>query len=359
MTLAPITPTTSPERWSAERAQAWYDAQPWLVGCNYIPADAVNQLQMWQAETFNPERIDRELAWAQDLGFNTLRVYLHHALWQQNAEGFVGRVDRFVSICGDHGIRPMLVLLDDVWSPTHALGPQPAPRPGVHNSGWLQSPGRAVLDDESRWGDVERYVVGVVGRFRDDPRVLAWDVYNEPGAPNNDAIRAGEAPDKADKTRRLLARAFDWTRAADPTQPLTAGVWATPWDDPATLSPLNQLQLGRSDVISFHAYHKPDEAKALSLALRRYGRPLLCTEYMARPMGSTFAALLPFFKEQKIAAYNWGFVAGRTNTIHGWGTWDEPDAGEPAIWFHDVLRPDGTPYDPAETDLIRRLAAER
>src|SRR6266850_4463742 len=129
------------EKWSRQKANAWYHSQPWLVGSNYIPATAINELEMWQADTFDPSRIDKELAWAESLGMNTMRVFLHDLMWKQDPTGFKRRLNTFLNLCARHGIKPMLVLFDSCWDPNPALGKQRAPRPGVHNSGWMQSPG--------------------------------------------------------------------------------------------------------------------------------------------------------------------------------------------------------------------------
>ena len=134
-------------RWTEDRANAWYSKQPWLVGANYIPSTAINQLEMWQAETFDPERIDIELGWAEGLGMNTIRVFLHDLVWEQNPAGFQQRIDRFLAIAAKHNIRPMFVLFDSCWDPNPRLGEQREPRAGVHNSGWVQSPGAKALRD--------------------------------------------------------------------------------------------------------------------------------------------------------------------------------------------------------------------
>lgn len=347
-------------QWSKEKANKWYDSLPWLVGANYNPASAINQLEFWQADTFAPEEIDKELGWAEAIGMNTMRVYLHDLLWKQDSEAFLDRVDQFLAIAAKHNIRPLLVLLDDVWNPDPKAGPQPAPTPGVHNSGWVQSPGRAILQDESRWDtEVKPYVQGVIARFKDDPRVLGWDLYNEPGNLNNEHYRPLEPKNKEELSLKLLAKVFAWAREMDPSQPLTAGVWTGDWwSDPDKLSPLNKYQLENSDVISFHAYTTLDKTKQMGDALFAYGRPVLCTEYLARTAGSTFEDILPYLHEKRIAAYNWGFVAGKSNTIHGWDTWKKADEGEPEVWFHDIFRPDGTPYDPAEVALIKKLSGK-
>lgn len=346
--------------WPAARAAQWYAAQPWLVGANYTPASAINQLEMWQAATFDPARIDTELGWAAAIGMNTMRVFLHDLLWQQDSEGFKQRIHHFLTLAAKHKIRPMFVLFDSCWDPAPKLGPQRAPKPGVHNSGWVQSPGAAALKDPAQRPRLEAYVKGVIGAFRDDARILAWDMWNEPDNPNTSSYRAQELPGKTDLVLGLLPDVFAWSRAARPTQPLTSGVWQGDWSSPDKLSKMDRIQLELSDIISFHNYDGPAEFEKRITWLQRYNRPLLCTEYMARGNGSTFQGTLPVARRLKVAAYNWGLVAGKTQTNLPWDSWQKPYVGrEPAIWFHEVFQPSGQPYRPAETDFIRKITAAR
>jgi hypothetical protein len=346
-------------RWPADRANQWLDRQGWLVGCNYLPATAINQLEMWQADTFDPDTIDRELGYAEHLGFNSLRVFLHHLLWEQDAKGFLQRMDRFLDIAARHRIGVMFVLFDSCWDPHPRLGKQPAPKPGLHNSGWVQSPGLEVLRDQTKHAALKAYVAGVVGRFRDDKRVQAWDVWNEPDNTNASSYGKLEPKNKAELVRPLLVQVFAWAREARPSQPLTSGVWVGTWADPDKLRPVERVQLEQSDVISFHNYGKLEQLQQCVKNLRRYGRPLLCTEYMARPAGSRFEPHLAWMKEQKVAAYNWGFVDGKSQTIYPWDSWKKPYAAEPKEWFHDIFRKDGTPYRQAEVDYIRRVTGRK
>lgn len=344
-------------QWSEAQARAWYDAQPWIIGANFIPSTAVNQLEMWQPETYDEPTIDRELGWAEDLGFNTMRVFLHDLLWTEDPEGFLDRIDRFLGVADRHGMRVMFVFFDGVWNPYPVAGPQPDPIPHVHNSQWVQSPGAEILGDLERHDELEPYVTGVIGRFASDPRVLAWDLFNEPDNPNLVSYREVELPPeiKDPAAEALLRKAFAWARSVGPMQPLTAGLWQGQWADPDALSPLNERMVTESDVISFHSYDGPALVTEQIAALRQYGRPLLCTEYMARSGGSTFQAILPILKAQDVAAYNWGLVSGKTQTIYTWLSWvtQQPEDADP--WFHDIFYPDGTPYDPAEVALIREL----
>jgi endo-1,4-beta-mannosidase len=318
-----------------DKASQWYDNLPWLVGCNFIPSSAINQLEMWQAGTFDPGRIDRELGWAADIGFNTIRVYLHDLAWEVDAEGFKGRIDQFLGIAAQKGIKPLFVFFDDCWNPSPKIGPQPEPVPSVHNSGWLQSPGIDIVNNLESWERLERYVVDITSRFAQDERVLMWDLYNEPGNNGN-----------GEKSLPLVKKVFEWARYVNPSQPLSIGVWA---DFPE----LNEYQLTASDVITFHNYEPADHLSQQITRLRQYGRPLICTEWMARTRGSLVETNLPIFQRENVGCINWGLVAGKTNTIWPWDT--EEGAPEPDLWFHDLFHSNGTPYHEGETALFKEL----
>src|SRR5882757_3733564 len=155
-----------PGRWAPKRAQTWYDSQPWLVGANFVPSTAINQLEMWQTETFDPATIDRELGWAQELGFNTMRVFLHNLPWRDDPKGFLQRVDTLLGSAEKHHVAILFVFFDSCWDPYPRSGPQHAPRPHVHNSGWVQSPGLELLMNGRAHGELQAYVKDVLTRFR-------------------------------------------------------------------------------------------------------------------------------------------------------------------------------------------------
>lgn len=344
-------------RWSVEAACAWYAALPWLVGCNFTPSYAINQLEFWQAETFDPEIINRELAWAADLGMNAARVYLHDLLWNQAAPDFLARIDSFLALASRHGIRTMLVMFDSCWDPHPTLGPQRDPKPGVHNSGWVQSPGIPALSNSAEHDRLRAYVSGVVSAFGQDRRVLAWDIWNEPdNGPEVALCDPAVLAAKADLVAPLLTAAFGWARATLPSQPLTSGIWLGDWSAPNLLSPIQRAQTGNSDFISFHNYGTAADFEQRVRWLKAHGRPTMCTEYMARSTGSTFEAILPRAKEEQVAAFCWGLVRGRTQTHLAWDAAENPliDAGAQP-WFHDVLHPDGTPHLPREAEFLRRI----
>lgn len=348
-------------RWTEQKANAWYAQQPWLVGSNYVPESAINQLEMWQEATFNPAEIDKEFSWAEAMGMNTMRIFLHDLLWEQDAMGFQKRIDQFLAIASRHHIRPMFVLFDSCWDPLPHLGPQHPPIPGVHNSGWVQSPGAAALGDAGQYPRLKEYVHGVVGAFAKDERILAWDVWNEPGSDNAGSYGKEELKDKIARVTVLLPQVFAWAREANPVQPLTSGVWAVDTSpDGANLGELQQIQLRESDIVSFHNYTWPEFFKRQVVWLKKYNRPVVCTEYMARPAGSTFDTILPIAKQEHVGAINWGFVAGKTQTYLPWESWEHPYVlSQPPVWFHEVLHPDGTPYRQAEVDLIRELTGKK
>ena len=356
--LAGALPADARAMWSKDEANRWYGGQPWLVGANYTNRSAINQFEMWQADTFNPQQIDQELRWAQAMGMNVMRVYLHNMLWENDAAGLKRRMSQFLDIAERHHIRVMFVLFDSCWDPDPVAGPQRPPIPGVHNSGWMQAPGATRLSDASQYGKFEAYVKDVVGTFARDKRVVAWDVWNEPN--NSGGGNYKPTPRKTELVAGLLGRVFDWARSVDPTQPLTSGLWiGESWDRPDTLDAVEKIQVAQSDVMSFHDYNWPEQWEKRARQMASYGRPVLCSEYMARGNGSTFDGSLPLGKKLKVAMFNWGFVDGKTQTRMPWDSWKKPYTyEEPTVWFHEVLRANGTPYRPAEVELIKRLTTE-
>jgi hypothetical protein len=323
--------------WTKEKANAWYATKGWLRGSDFIPSTAINQLEMWQQPTFDPATIDKELGYAASIGLNCMRVFLHHLAWQQDPTGFKQRVAQYLDIAGKHHITTMFVFFDDCWNENYYPGPQPAPKTGIHNSGWLRDPGKRYYDEPKLIDTLKQYVTDVLTTFSHDKRILLWDLYNEPGN-----------SDYGDNSLTLLEKAFTWGRDVNPDQPLSAGIW----NDHFTT--LNAFQLSHSDVITYHNYEPPAAHQKAIDTLRQYGRPLICTEYMARLRWSTFFNVMPMLKKDNVAAINWGLVTGKTNTKYAWDT-PMPDGTEPPVWFHDIFRPDGTPFDPTETAFIKSL----
>lgn len=323
------------EVWSKEKANEWYATKSWLAGSNFSPSTAINQLEFWQAETFDTATIDKELGYAEGIGFNVMRVFLHHVAWQVDKEGFKNRMNTYLSISDKHHIQTMFVFFDDCWDSVYQAGKQREPKPGIHNSGWVRDPGKLYYEEPALVDTLETYVKDVLTTFKNDNRILLWDVYNEPG-------NSGYGSKSLD----LLSKVFTWGRQVNPDQPLSAGVWNP------DLTELNAYQLNNSDVITYHNYNKEDAHAQAIDSLKKYGRPLICTEYMARTRGSLFSNIMPLLKKENVGAINWGFVSGKTNTIYAWDT-PMPDGKEPKVWFHDIFRKDGTPFSQDEITLIK------
>ena len=342
------------DRWTPQQANAWYAQQPFLTGANYLPSNAINQLEMWQADSFDPVTIDRELGWAQGLGMKTMRVFLHDLLWQQDSAGFTARINTFLTIADKHHIRPIFVFFDSCWDPNPKLGPQHPPIPGVHNSGWVQSPGRTGLMDPTQEPRLKAYVTGVIGAFANDKRILAWDLWNEPDGTNGNSYHREDPPQKVERVGVLLPQVFDWARSANPSQPLTSGLFQSDWSSLDTMNNVARIQATQSDIITFHNYSWPEDFEAAVVNLEKLGRPIICTEYMARGAGSTFDAILPVAYKHHAGAINWGFVQGKEQTELPWDSWEKPYVNAPpVVWHHDVLYPDGHPYRQREADLLR------
>jgi hypothetical protein len=380
--VAAFAASGSSARWTQARAANWYSQQPWMVGPVYVTSTAVNQLEMWQADTFDPVTIDRELGWAETLGMNTIRVFLHDALWQQDQAGLLSRMRQFLTIAASHNLRTFFVLFDSVWNGKYQLGRQPAPRPGIHNSQWVQSPGAAALQDASQYPRLKAYVQGVVGAFAQDPRVVFWDLWNEA---DNSGTNDLPHPLKVRLVASLLTQVFAWAREVGPSQPLTSGLWTGDWSTPTNFNAVQSVTMANNDINTFHNYGVVENFDQSLTWMQQYGRPVICTEYMARNIGCLFDTVLPLMKRKNVGAINWGFVVGKTQTnipwdsaqhpyvdasAYGGTSWQvvvEPNGlkpvgpytGEtPPIWQHEVLHADGTPYRAYEAQLIYDLASE-
>lgn len=341
--------------WSSKKANSWYAQQPFLVGANFTPSSAINQLEMWQSDSFDSQTIDEELGLAAMIGMNTMRVYLHDLLYKNDKEVFFNNINSYLEIADKHHIKTMFVLFDSCWDPFPVIGKQREPKPHVHNSGWVQSPGQIALLDSTQYARLKNYVVQTVGRFKNDDRVLAWDIWNEPDNMTGSSYEKIEIPNKVELVYPLLKQAFKWARSQNPKQPLTSGLWMGDWSNYESMHKMHQLQIEQSDIISFHCYDSPEVFEKRIKQLQPYNKPLLCTEYMARPNGSTFQGFLPIAKKYNVAMYNWGLVDGKTQTKYPWNSWTKTYTSEPEVWFHEVFRNTGEPYSVEEVAIIKEL----
>lgn len=337
-------------RWSTDAVWNWYDEQGWPVGCNYVPSTAVNPTEMWQAATFDPETIDRELGWASSLGMNSVRVFLQYLVWEDDPDGLLDRMDEFLMIADRHGISTMFVFFDDVAfsGDEPYLGPQDDPLPDTHNSQWTPSPGHKRVRDRSYWPELEEYVRSIIDTFATDDRIICWDLYNEPG--NSDMY-----PDSIP----LVRESFAWARNAAPAQPVTVGCNWNP-----EMTELNEVANELSDVISFHDYNDLEITRDRVDELAELGRPLLCTEWLARSRDNFVETHLPYYREQGIGCYTWGLVNGKIQTHLPWRTAQvsiaeaTKETETPDVWFHDLFHTDGTAYIETEIETFRDVTKQ-
>ena len=357
-------PVSAQSVWTSIKAHNWYEQQPWLAGCNYLPVTAINQLEMWQAESFDTATIEKELALAESIGFNTLRVFLHDKLWEQDAQGFIKRIDIFLRICARHRIKPMLVFFDSCWDPFPQTGKQHAPEPGLHNSGWVQSPGAAILMDRSKYDQLRKYVQGIIKAFKNDIRILCWDMWNEPDNTNTSSYGKKEPANKVETVNSLLPQVFAWARSENPQQPLTSGLW-TWWkngwhrDSSKNLTATERIQLQQSDIITFHCYNDSATFRKQTKAIVTHGKPVICTEYLARGEKNTVITVMPIAKSYNVGMINWGFADGKEQTKFPWDSWEKRYTADPPVWHHLLFKADYSPYKQEEIDFIRKMTVTK
>jgi hypothetical protein len=298
---------------------------------------------MWDKTTFDAAAIDKELALAAASGMNVLRAVLQFAVYEDDSAYFLNTLDTFMDICRRHKIRFMPSLFDDcVFGLEHdpKVGRQPEPLTGWYAWAWSPSPGHSLVVDSITHPRIEKYVKSIIGRFKNDQRILLWDLYNEP---TNGGLGSASFP--------LLKKTITWARSIIPSQPLSIDVWNGN-------KRLNDIVLAASDVITFHNYGNKDELIKQIKDLKQYNRPLICTEWMNRPNGSVIATHLPVFYTEKMGCMLWGLVNGKTQTHLPWG--HRPGDPVSKVWQHDLYRPDFTAYNQNEIDSIKKyISASR
>jgi hypothetical protein len=345
-------------QWPPNFASDWYRHQPWIIGANYIQSNTVNQIEMWQSETFDGDRIDMELAWAEGLGINTLRVSLHELLWEHDSGGLQNRMRKLLAIADKHKMKVIFVLFDSSGDPYPELGHQRQPKPGVRNSVWVQSPGAKGLIDPKQIENALNYAEDVVAAFNIDRRVLAWDVWNEPDNTNASSYQTSELPNKVEVVRALLPKVFQYVRAGEPLQPVTSGLWKGDWSSAASLSPIEKIQVELSDFISFQNYDGPEEFEKRVKWLQAFGRPVMCTGFLARNQGSSIEAILPIAIKYDVGALVGDLVQGKTQKWLPPDSWKSPYIGrEPSVWSQDLFATTGPLYNKEDADVIHKMIA--
>jgi hypothetical protein len=333
-----VTPSPDTDPWPPDRAWAWFKSQPLPIGCNYIPANSISYTEMWMGYDFDPKLIDDELMLAQDIGFNSVRVVLSYVVWEAEPDAFKQRFEKFLDVCHQHNIKVMVCFFDDCeFGPIQdpVFGPQPGVVVGWYANGWTPSPGRQRAHDPQMLPKLEQYVKDVMMAHRDDPRILCWDLYNEAG---NTGLGDASLP--------LLKAVFGWAREVNPTQPITSCIWS------GQLWNIDNFIKTHSDIISFHNYSPAAGLRGEIHDLKGLGRPLICSEWMNRNADSKVATCLPVLVEERVGAFNWGLVNGKTQTDLNWG--HRPGQPPPPLWQHDLFHNDHTPYDQNELDLFHK-----
>lgn len=334
-------------RWTVEEISEWYGRQGWLVGFNYIPSNKVNQLDMWQVESYDHAIIEKELTMGEELGFNVVRIFLHDMVYAQDPEGFKNRFADFLSMADHHGMKVVPTFFTNGGKEERRrLGKQPEAIPGTHNIHWARTPGQAIALDPSKYGPLKKYVQDFVSAFAEDDRILCWYLYNEPW--NNSIYQKKDVPHKVNPYN-LLKSVFSWARECGPTQPLTACMYMESCPTDAFLGE-------NADIITFHCYKGPEKMREWIDKLKFFERPVMCGEYMGRPV-STFKEEMPILKENNIIAINFGLTAGKPGFYNQWNS--APSDTIPAVWFHDILTADGKPYDKEEVEFIKQMTRNK
>ncbi len=326
-------------RWTPAHAWNWFTNQALPIGFNYVPANSISYTEMWMGYAFDPKLITRELALAQETGFNSLRVVLSFVVWEAEPEAFKQRFETFLTICEKHGIKVMPCFFDDcVFGPISdpEFGKQPEVVAGWYANGWTPSPGHQRVRDLNVRPALEHYVKDIIAAHCNDARILCWDLYNEAG--NSGMVNA---------SLPLLKDAFCWAREINPVQPVTSGIFGG--GSPRITTFLRD----NSDIISFHNYQPAVELRQEIADLKQLGRPLICSEWLNRPHHSEVATCLPAFVQEHVGAFNWGLVNGKTQTDLSWG--HKPGDPAPKIWQHDLFHSDHTPYNQHELELFRQF----
>ncbi len=347
--LIPVLLDAAPRkgRWSEQKANEWYYSQEWAVGCDYIVSDAINQIEMWQESTFNPQLIEKELAVAEELGFNTVRLFLHDLVYESDPKGFKERVAQVLDICESHGIKVVMTFFtnggkfDDV-----TLGQQPDPTPGIHNPEWRQTPGAKAVNDPAQWPRLEKYVKDILKTFKHDNRIYCWCLYNEP---ENDNRGANSLP--------LMRETFKWAWEVNPDQPLTAPYASLMANDDRSNLAVWGFLAENCDIMSFHCYNPVATLMDKYInPLKKMNRPVICTECVGRPANTLFD-MYAICRKENIGVLSFGLFDSKMQCKFHWDS--KKDAKEPKVWFHDIFHADGTPYDQKEIDFIKEITADK
>ena len=355
-------------RWTPEEAWQWWDARPWIMGINYVPS-CTPGLSIWQPDTREDalKVVRPELDLLQELGFNSVRMFIGMNWWVLDGDAHLDFLDEFLDELKKRGIGMMPVIGNDCVNfgrpkdPTirRPVGPQKFDL-GYH-SGHANSPftgekeevGWTYWDEEEYRGLCIGYLEAMFRRFGQDPRIDIWDIWNEPGNSNRHGLSIP-----------YLKQSFEIARSYDPIAPLTAGCWRYPpnygIDMRQQLEEIERVAIDLSDIVSFHQYSNFRDVQATVAMLEREKRPMANTEWLHRIFDNFVQDNLPLYFEKKIASYHWGLVAGNSQHYLPWEDIRGRKELDYTRWQHDIFRHDGkTPYDPEEIALFKSLGARK
>lgn len=350
------------EKWSEEKIWDWYNKRPWIRGCNFMSSDCANRIDQWQEYGFEQrfETAKKELKLAAETGFNSIRIIPEFFVWEQEHDGFMKRFDRYIDEAYKNGISSMIVLGNDCMPPKEEalkrmhLGEQKIDL-GYHGGrkvsqhGKFNEPGYSLFDEPEYEEKFLEYTKEIVTKYKNDERVIIWDVFNEPGNSNRLSL-----------SLPLLKKMLKLIREINPIQPLTVGIW-TQSTNLENLLEIEKFGLESSDIISYHNYNSYANNIEELKNLKQYGRPIINTEWLNRCGQNTVEEMFPLFFLEKVGCYNWGLVAGKYQTFEPWNAvWDNYKENPENFkdfdftkWFHDLYRPSLNPYNPKEIELIK------
>lgn len=352
------------ERWSESQAWDWYEKKPWVMGINYVPSITLHAVELWQEDTY-PEVIEsvrKEFILMQDIGLNSVRMFLPFHIWFHEKEKFLERLDCFLDELASRNITMMPVLFNDCVGFGRPKDITPHMSHGWqqydigHHGGHKKNPFTGeqeqigwCLWDEPEWQEtLEEYLIALLERFGKDERIYIWDLWNEPGNSN-----------RHDRSIPYIKRVFEIARNINPVQPLTAGVWSYPEsygvDDSVDVETVQRLALDESDIITFHQYEGIERVNRVVKQLQKEKRPMLNTEWLNRIQDNFVQDNLPLYYKERIGSYSWGLVAGKSQHFLPWDElWNHRQLPLNR-WQHDLFDTFYTPYDKKELELMRHF----
>ncbi|MGI6713538.1 MAG: cellulase family glycosylhydrolase [Bacilli bacterium] len=349
------------EKWSKEKAWAWYNQQNWIRGFCYYPSCCVDLIEMWQEYNWDnvKKTINHEMKLAKDWGFNAVRIITSFEVYLDQHDAMMEHLEEFIMICDQHQIKVMVCLGNDcLVSKSNYKKPIYGEQKCeyFYHSGKAISPhivmndfGYSLTDDEENVEKYLAYIDEIVGKYAKDKRVLLWDIFNEPGNSKRDML-----------SYEIMKKSFEIARKHQTIQPCAACCWSyDKHNRPYKEIELKALEM--SDVILYHGYMDfKKHHRTVRWLKKTYDRPLFNTEWLHRIWHNNVKNLFPYFRKHKIACFNWGLVRGKSQTNEPWEwlfnvyhqghgkDWDFTK------WQHDLIRSNGQPYDFEEEKIIKR-----